>query len=170
MTAITGIRDGQLFGQEWVGNGEAMVVPPVPLHINRHRRMAADALTAFVGQLVMAVLGGIDDWSVGEAGIIPQMTAHTQRVACPGIGPVAVSAVDAALAHATAQERGKLVILILDLAVGIPSACPIQNLQREMVKEGITRLEIAGQLIAPRMAGAATSSVWLRLTSGGAGS
>ena len=72
VAAVAGVGDVQFLGQQRIGNGEAVIVPGVALHINRHRHVAADALVAGVraGGGMMGMFERDDDRGVGEAAVV----------------------------------------------------------------------------------------------------
>ena len=103
-----------------------MVTARMPLHINRYRHVATNAITAAFVFMFRRV-------NFRRFRIAAIVTAHAEVVALKrvfvGMRIVAVQADHAGLIHLAAQERFKFIVLVLDLAVWIPPLAIIQNFQ-----------------------------------------
>ncbi len=142
-----------------IGNGEAVVMPRVPLHVGGLRHVAVDALGAGALRLVEGVRVGHDERSLGERGASGSLAPHAERVARgDGLGAVRIMAVHAANAgrvHLAGEKRGELVVLIPHLAVGVEGVRLIHDGQRVVIEERIAGLEVAREFRAPGVAGRA---------------
>ena len=68
VATVAGIWDSELFGEQRVGNGEAVVMTDMPLHIDRWGHVAGDALMATGKILVVRMGAGIDFGRTGHGG------------------------------------------------------------------------------------------------------
>jgi len=73
MTTVAGIRDVQFFRQQRIGDGKTVVSARMPLHINRHRHVTANAIAA----AFMFVAGRVNYWRFGITALV---TAHTKVI------------------------------------------------------------------------------------------
>ena len=154
MAFVAGIRDAELLREQGIGYCVAVVVPPMPLHVDGLRHVAVDALVARAVGAMKTVRLGQDDRCVGEAAL--GVAAHAELIAGQdrfhAVHVVAVHAAHARMVHAAAEEGGELVVLIADLPVGIVDVRVIDDGQQVVVPKGIARLEVACDFAAARMA------------------
>jgi len=156
VAAIAGVRDVQFLGQQRIGNGETMIVARVPLHVHRHRQVAADTFAALARELVVTVAGSV----YHRRFRIPAVVAFQAQIVAVKlrfrhVAGVAVKARHAGLVHLAAEERGKFVILVLYLSVRIPALRIVQNFERVVIVKGVAGSEVARQIGVARMAGSA---------------
>ena len=103
MASVAGVRDIEFLGELGIGNGEAVVVSRVALHVDGDRHVAGDALIAGAISAVVTVCGGVDDRSGGEIRAATDMAIHAYLVAgrdeFVGVRVVAIGAADTGVVH-----------------------------------------------------------------------
>ena len=101
VAAVAGVGHAELHGEQRIGDGDAVVMARMALHVGGDGHVAGDALVAGAVRLVAAVGGGIDDRGgrLGAAGV----AAHAEQVAgnqaLAGVRVMAIDTTDAHVVH-----------------------------------------------------------------------
>ena len=168
VAAVAGVGNAKLLGQQRVGNGEAVVMPGVALHVNGLRHVAIHATPAGFVRRVMTVRRGDDhrrgrdrrrERGRGGGRDGRGMAAEAEEISRQnGLARMRLVAIDTAHArrvHPTAEERGELVVLVAHLAVGIKNVRLVGNREAEVIEEIVAGLEVTREFAPAGVAGTA---------------
>ncbi len=169
---VAGVGDAVLDGQAGVGDGVAVIVARVALHVGGGGHVAVDAVIAGGAFAVMAVQGGNDDGGgtgerggtvvflagevlVGASGVALHAEGVAGELGFAGVGVVAIDAADTGVVHFAAEKGGGLVVFIADLAVGVEDVGKVGDGEGVVIVEGGAGDHVASEFAAAGVAGGA---------------
>ena len=158
MAAVAGIRDAEFLGEQRIRDREPVVASRIAGHVGRVRHVALDAAVAGAVKLVVAVRRGIGD--LNRPALAGRRVARQaervvldRQLELSRVRVVAIEAGDSRFAHLAREERPEFEILVPDLAVRVIEVAQVWQCDPEVVVEIFARMELARQLLAPRVAG-----------------
>src|SRR5579863_6922336 len=132
MAPITGIGNAQLLRKQRIRNGKSVVVARMPLHIDRHRHVTANAVVAFGARRVVGMFLRLNDRGLHESsGMATQANGISLGPARMYRSRMTIKTGNASLTHFTTVKGSVLIILITNLAVRIEQVAMIHNRQVE---------------------------------------